>query len=89
MLFGLFALMVVLLQGWRAASGWSRFKLYNTAMVGIATLAIALLFIHVAVNKAVFTGAVVLYGAGFGFVFPTILVMVMQGISIEKKGIIM
>jgi MFS transporter, DHA1 family, multidrug resistance protein len=88
MLFGLFAMMVVLLQAWRAASGWLSFKLFHTAMAGIVTLVISLFLIHLAVNKAVFIGAVILYGSGFGVVFPTILTMVIQGISLENKGII-
>jgi predicted MFS family arabinose efflux permease len=88
MLFGLFALMVVLLQAWRAASGWLKIKPFHMALGGVAAIVISLFMIHLAVHQVLFAGAILLYGIGFGVVFPTILVMVIQGISAEKKGII-
>ncbi len=89
MLFGLFALAVILLQVYRAAANWPRSNLFSTAMAGAAVLAAALLIIHFAVTRIVLAGAVVLYGVGFGLLFPTLLVMVMRGISSERKGITM
>ncbi len=88
MLFGLFALMVVLLQAWRGASGWQKIKLFHMAVGGVAVIIISLFMTHLAVHKVFFACAILLYGIGYGMVFPTILVMVMQGISVEKKGII-
>lgn len=89
MLFGLFALMVIVLQFYRAATHWPRYNLFSTAMAGGAILAAALLIIHAAVNGVALVVAMALYGTGFALVFPTLLVMVMRGISSDQKGIIM
>ncbi len=85
-LFGLFALMVIMLQLYRAATGWPPYDLFGTAMAGAAILAGALLLIHGAGTRVVLAGAVTLYGVGFGVTFPTLLVMVMRGISSERRG---
>jgi MFS transporter, DHA1 family, multidrug resistance protein len=89
MLFGLFALVVILLQLYRAATHWPRYNLFGTAMAGAVILAAALLIVHAAVNGIALVVAVALYGTGFSLVFPTLLVMVMRGISSDQKGIIM
>jgi MFS transporter, DHA1 family, multidrug resistance protein len=88
MLFGLFAMMVVLLQAWRASKNNLNVKPFHLAIGGISAIVMALFTIHVAVGQIMFAAAILLYGFGFGIVFPTILIMVMQGISAEKKGII-
>ncbi len=88
MLFGMFAMMVILLQAWRAVSGWTRYKPFYLTIGGIGAIIAALLIIDLVIHRFFFATAVVLYGVGYGIVFPTILVLVMQGISLEKKGII-
>jgi MFS family permease len=84
-----FALTVIVLQLWRASTGWLRLKLIETALFGILSLAFSLIILSVAPNRFGFVASIILYGASFGLVFPSILSMVIKGTSLENKGFIM
>ncbi len=87
LLFGLFALTVILLQAFRLAANWPCSNLFSTVMAGSTVLAAALLLIHATGSPTVLAVAVALFGLGFGVTFPTLLVMVMRGISGARKGV--